>query len=408
MDFEKAVPENVRKKLIPNVVGWIPLPTPGTLAHLAAGLPDVVPLSKGDVGFSTPEHIREAAKRAIDTGQTGYTYLRELRVAITEKLARDNGISAGPDDEIVVSDGCHAILAQVFGALVGPGDEVVMGSPDLYFHNHTLVRGGTPIFVNVHEARGFHLDPDVVATVITPRTKVIALTTPDGPVGAVHTRADLEKIAALAQAHDLLVIADEIYEKINYDTVPHFSIASLPGMRERTITINGFSKGYAMTGWRVGYAVVPAHLILAVRAVNALHTIQLNFAGQYAAIEAVRGPQDFIARNVAEYQRKMRLLAAGINGIDGLSMSFPEATYYGWVNISALGVEPHDFARHCLLAQRVSVLPGTNFWGEGGRDYIRVSCSAPEDTLREGLRRLEMAVRSLRAEGLAAPAAAAR
>jgi aspartate/methionine/tyrosine aminotransferase len=149
MDFDRAIPEHIREVVIPNVAGWIPVPTPGTLGHLAASLGEVIPLSKGDVGFSTPQHICEAAKRAIDAGQTGYTYLRELRVAISEKLRRDNQIIADPDQEIVVSAGCHAILAQVFQALVGPGDEVVMASPDLYYHNQSVAHGGKPVFVNL-------------------------------------------------------------------------------------------------------------------------------------------------------------------------------------------------------------------------------------------------------------------
>lgn len=397
MDFETAIPEHIREVLIPNVLGWIPTPTPGTFSFLMSQLDDVIPLSKGDVGFVSSDHVREAAKRAIDEGHTGYTYVRDLRVAISEKLKRDNGVEADPDTEIIVSSGCHAIIAQVFRALVGPGDEVVMGSPDLYYRNNTIVRGGRPIYVPLRADRRFHLDPAEVEEAITPNTKIIAITSPDGPTGAVHRQEDLEKIAEIALENDLLIVSDEIYEKVNYGRVDHFSIASLPGMRERTITINGFSKGYAMTGWRVGYAVVPEEFMLAVQAVNALYTIRLNSIAQYAAIAAYRGPQDDVNQRVAEYERKMKILHEGINAIEGLSMHFPDGTYYGWVDISSFDMGAEDFAKHCLFTERVHVSPGpVSFYGPGAVHYVRTSCSPTEEQIREGLERLSRAVERLR------------
>jgi aminotransferase len=391
MDFEQAVPQHRRE--------WMTMrQRQRGLAALAAQYSNVVELGYGDVGFVTPEHICKAAKDAIDAGHTRYDYLKALREAIAAKLWRDNQITADPEREIIVSAGCHAILFQLFASFVGPGDEVIVGSPGSYYYGNTAFQGGTPVEVPLRETRRFRMDPDEIAAAITPRTKIIALTTPDGPVGAVHLRSDLERIAELAQRHNLLVISDEIYEKINYGETPHFSIASLPGMRERTITVNGFSKGYAMTGWRVGYAVVPAYLMPAMSAVNALNMIWLNTIAQYAAVAAYEGPQEPAAEMVEEYRRKMHILVQEINSIAGLQCQFPDATYYAWVKITALGLSAEDFGRHLLFSERVLVQPGTVF-GQGGEGYIRTSCSAPEPEMREGLRRLRRAVERLHADG---------
>lgn len=389
MDYENAVPKHIRE--------WIPTRR-NTLAQLASKMDNVVMLGYGDIGFVTPEHIREAAKQAIDEGHTRYDYLPGLRQAIADKLKRDNGFEADPNTEIIVSSGCHAILYQIFAAFVEPGDEIIMGSPGSYYYGNTLFQGGTPVEVRLHESRRFRMDPTEIAEAITAQTKFIALTTPDGPVGAVHLREDLEKVAELAQEYDLLVISDEIYEKINYGQTPHFSIASLPGMRERTFTVNGFSKGYAMTGWRVGYAVVPAHLMGAMKMVNALNTIWLNTIAQYAALAAYRGPQEPVDRMVAEYKRRMTILVDGINAIDGMYCLFPDGAYYGWPNISSYGLSSEDFAKHLLFSEHILVQPGTIF-GKGGEGYIRVSCSEPEEEMREGLQRLKRAVRRLKEEG---------
>lgn len=391
MDYTKAVPERIRK--------WVPTRR-STLAPLIRGVTeDVVSLDRGDVGFVTPEHIREAAKEAIDAGHTRYAYLPELRQAISEKLWRDNGIQADPDREIIVTCGCKGILSQTFTTLVDRWDEVIVGTPGYYdYHGSMQFHHVDPVRVPLREERGFRIDPDEIAAAITPCTKIIALTTPEGPAGAVLPQADLERIAEIAQRHDVLVMSDEIYEKINFGQTPHFSIGSLPGMGERTITINGFSKGYAMTGWRVGYAVMPEHLMPAMQKVTALNTIWLNTIAQYAAIAACRGPEEPIQEMVAEYKRRMQILVDELNAIEGIRCLFPEGTYYAWANIASFGLSSDDFARHALLSDRVKVQPGTTF-GEGGEGYIRVSCSQSEEEMREGLRRLKNAVATLASSG---------
>ncbi len=391
MNVTTAVPERVRD--------WLPLRARGRGIHrFLAARPDPIHLGQGDTAFVTPPHVREAAKRAIDEGKTFYTDLRELRVAIADKLWRDNQVVADPDTEILVSAGCHALLFQIFATFVGPGDEVVIGSPGSYYHGNTTYQGGTPVEVLLHEERGFREDPAEIEAALTPRTKIIALTTPDGPVGAVHTREDLERIAELAIEHDLLVISDEIYEKINHGRTPHFSIASLPGMRERTITVNGFSKGYSMTGWRVGYCTVPRHLAAPLKTVNALNTIFLNTPAQYAALAALTGPQEPFEEMVAEYRRRMATLVEGLNAIDGIHCLYPDATYYAFPSIRSFGLTSEEFALHLLLTENVLVQAGTVF-GVGGEGYIRTSCSAPEEEVRAGLAGLARAVERLREEG---------
>jgi aspartate/methionine/tyrosine aminotransferase len=398
MEYERAVAGRIRQ--------WIPTQDgktvrTGGMNALVAQARRIIRLGQGDVVFVTPEHVREAAKRAIDEGHTGYEYVRELRVAIADKLWHDNGITADPDQEIILSDGCHAVLFQVFNALVEPGDEVILSSPGAYYEKNTLYAGGTPVEVRLSAADGFRLDPEAVAAAITPRTKIIGVTTPGAPYGTVIPRVDLERIAALAIQHDLLVVSDEIYEKINHGQVPHFSIASLPGMRERTITVNGFSKGYAMTGWRVGYAVVPAHLMPAVAHVNALNTIWLNTPAQYAALAALRGPQEPFAANHREYTRKMKLLVEGLSAIPGIECRMPDGTYYCFPSHGMPAIKSTEFARYLMLTEGVLVQAGTIF-GRGGEGHFRSSCSEAEDELRAGLAGLARAVERLGQDGPAA------
>jgi len=396
MDFETAVSKRVRQWLPSKVSKTV---RTGGMSALVAKAERVIHLGQGDVGFATPPHVCEAAINAIDEGKTHYTYLRELRVAIAEKLKADNNVEADPDKEILVSCGAHAVIFQVLATLVGPGDEVIMSTPGAYYEKNTMFQGGTPITIPLNEAEQFRLNPDAIEDAITPRTKIIGLTTPNPPVGAILPQADLERIAELAIKHDLLVISDEIYEKINYGNKPHFSIASLPGMRERTITVNGLSKGYSMTGWRVGYAATPAHLFSAISRVNAINTIWLNTPAQYAALAALTGPQEPFEAMTTEYRRKMKILVAGLNGIDGVKCHFPDGTYYTVANISSFGITSDEFATHLFLTENVLVQAGTIF-GTGGEGLIRVSCSAPEEEMLEGIEGLARAVERLKYEGL--------
>ena len=362
---------------------------------------DVIALGSGDPSFVTPEHIREAAKRAIDEGRTHYERRMDLQEAIAEKHLKDSGFKVHPAEGIVLAHGAHQALFQTFQALVSPGDEVLLGTPGSYFEANTLVRGATPIYLPLRPERGFRLDPDDVAARITPRTRFLCLTTPEAPAGAVQTREDLSDLARIAQAHNLIVIADELYEKINFGRTPHTSIAGLPGMAERKITINGLSKGWAMTGWRVGWSAGPRALIEPIAAIYHLNNISLSAPAYWAGVAALRGPQDLVEEMVGIYARKMAHLVERVAAIPGLRARFPDGTYYLWTNLSETGLDDVSFV-HLAQSEGVRVNPGTSF-GPGGAGYVRLSCTPTEAQLEEGTRRLARAVERARSSLGSAP-----
>ncbi|MBL8116900.1 MAG: aminotransferase class I/II-fold pyridoxal phosphate-dependent enzyme [Anaerolineae bacterium] len=396
MNFETAVPARVRNWLPSKVSKTV---RTGGMSALVAQAEQVFHLGQGDVGFVTPSHVREAAIKAIEAGETRYKLLPELKEAIAQKLQTDNSIHVDPKKGLLLSDGAHAVLFQIMATLVGPGDEVIMTTPGAYYEKNTIFQGGTPVTIVLKPEDNFRLDPAAIEAAITPRTKIIGLTIPNAPTGVILSQRDVEQIAEIALRHDLLVISDEIYEKINFGNRPHVSIASLPGMAERTITVNGFSKGYAMTGWRVGYAAIPEWLFPAVDRVNALNTIWLNTPAQYAALAALTGPQEPFQEMVAEYKRRMRLVVDGLNAIDGVRCFFPDGTYYSVADIRSFGFTSEQFAGHLFLTEQVLVQAGTIF-GSGGEGLIRVSCSAPEAEILASIERFRRSVERLRDSGL--------
>jgi aspartate/methionine/tyrosine aminotransferase len=396
MDFETAVPARVREWLPSKVSKTV---RTGGMSALVAQAEQVFHLGQGDVGFVTPPHVCEAAIRAIQAGETRYKLLPELKAAIAEKFRNENGIEVDPKHGVLISEGAHAVLFQIMATLVGPGDEVIMSTPGAYYEKNTRFQGGKAVTITLKPDDHFRLDPDAIEAAITPRTKIIGLTLPNAPTGVIIPREDIERIAEIAIRHDLLVISDEIYEKINFGRKPHISIASLPGMAERTITVNGFSKGYAMTGWRVGYAAIPEWLFPAVDRVNALNTIWLNTPAQYAALAALTGPQEPFEAMVKEYERRMHLVVDGLNAIEGVRCFFPDGTYYTVADISEFDCTSEQFAGHLFLTEQVLVQAGTIFGG-GGEGLIRVSCSAPEAEILESIERFARSVQRLRETGL--------
>jgi aspartate/methionine/tyrosine aminotransferase len=368
-------------------------------AHLgrtaAAGAGPLLNIGSGDPGFVTPEHVREAAKAAIDAGRTHYERNPDLRAAIAVKLERDHAIRVDPEGGLVVTPGAHLALYDVFRAWVEAGDEVVMADPGSYYYANTVANGGVAVRVPLRPERGFRLDPDEVAAAVTPRTKVLAITNPEAPAASVHARRDLERLADVAIRHDLLVVSDELYEAITFDGVEHVSIASLPGMAERTITVNGLSKAWAMTGWRVGYAAGDARLMAPVRAVNHLNCISLNTIAQVAAHAALTGPQGFLAEARETYRRRRDRVVERVRSIDGLACAVPEGSYYVWVDMRALHVSDVRFARWCALRHGITFNPGSVF-GPAGEGFIRLSCSPSEAVLESGLDALAAAVAEVR------------
>lgn len=357
----------------------------------------ILHLEIGEPDFPTPAHIREAACRALAEGYTHYTPaagLPEVREAIARYVSRTRGVPVDPE-EVVVTPGAKPILAFSVLALVEPGDEVVYPDPGFPIYE-SVIRwaGGRPVPLRLREEDDFRVDPDELRRVLTPRTKLVILNSPHNPCGSVLSREDVEAIAEVCLARDLAVLSDEIYSRIVYEG-QHYSIASVPGMQERTILLDGFSKTYAMTGWRLGYGVMPRSLAQAVTKlvvnVNSCATAFVQMAG----VAALEGPQDDVDRMVAEFRRRRDVVVAGLQRIQGITCSVPRGAFYAFPNAQALDPDGEAFAAFLLHQAGVAVLPGTSF-GEGGRGYLRISYATSLENLEEALGRIEAAARAFR------------
>ncbi|HEX3264380.1 MAG TPA: pyridoxal phosphate-dependent aminotransferase [Candidatus Limnocylindrales bacterium] len=362
----------------------------------------IVYLQIGEPDFDTPANVREAAKQALDDGLTHYppyAGLPELRAAIAEDMTARRGFTAKPEN-VFVTVGGKGVMVYAIMALVDPGDEVIVPDPGYpIYESITRFVGGTPVSIPIRQSNDFRLDVDELASLISPRTKLLVLNSPANPTGGVLTRGDIERIAELAQRNDLVVLSDEIYSRILYDGAEHVSIASLDGMAERTITLDGFSKTYAMTGWRMGYAVVPDWLIKAYSQL-VINTISgVTAFAQAGAIEAIRGPQAEVDAMVKEFSARRDLIVNGLNEIPGFDCLRPQGAFYVFPDISETGMSGADLADKLLHEAGVCVLAGTAFGGVGER-HIRISYANSRENLTEALRR----IRAFVAAGAAAPA----
>jgi aspartate/methionine/tyrosine aminotransferase len=362
----------------------------------------IVYLQIGEPDFDTPANVREAAKQALDDGLTHYppyAGLPELRAAIAEDMTARRGFTAKPEN-VFVTVGGKGVMVYAIMALVDPGDEVIVPDPGYpIYESITRFVGGTPVSIPIRQSNDFRLDVDELASLISPRTKLLVLNSPANPTGGVLTRGDIERIAELAQRNDLVVLSDEIYSRILYDGAEHVSIASLDGMAERTITLDGFSKTYAMTGWRMGYAVVPDWLIKAYSQL-VINTISgVTAFAQAGAIEAIRGPQAEVDAMVKEFNARRDLIVDGLNEIPGFDCLRPQGAFYVFPDISETGMSGADLADKLLHEAGVCVLAGTAFGGVGER-HIRISYANSRENLTEALRR----IRAFVAAGAAVPA----
>jgi aspartate/methionine/tyrosine aminotransferase len=355
----------------------------------------VIHLEIGEPDFDTPANVRAAAKKALDEGATHYppfAGIADLRAAIAEDSTARKGFAVDPS-QVFVTVGGKGVMVYAILALVDPGDEVIVPDPGYpIYESITRFVGGTPVPIPIRMENEFRLDVDELASLITPKTKLLVINSPANPTGGVLTPNDIERIAELAVRHDLIVLADEIYARILYDGAVHLSIASLPGMAERTIVLDGFSKTYAMTGWRLGYAIVPPALIKAYGTLI-INTISGATAfAQVGAIEALRGPQDAIDAMVAEFRARRDLVVDGLNEIPGLRCLKPQGAFYVFPEISATGLSGAELADRLLHDAGVCVLAGTAFGGLG-TNHIRISYANSRDNLAEALRRIDSFVR---------------
>jgi len=364
---------------------------------IAEGLEDVIAMGRGDPDFHTPPHIVEAAKRAIDADQHHYTPphgLPQLREAIATNLRRFD-LDYTPA-EIAVTAGVQEAIMLCMLAFVDAGDEVLITSPRFTTYDTAVhLCGGTPVPVPTYERDDFALMPGEIEARITDRTKLLVLVSPNNPTGAVTPPEVIRQIAELARKHDLLVISDEIYADLVYDGAEHLSIGSLPNMKERTITLNGFSKTYAMTGWRVGYLAGPADLVEAIT--EPRHTLSINTStpSQHAALAALTGPQDALHEMRNAYAERRAYLMTAFDDL-GLSYGFPGGAFYLYTNVSSSGQGAADFCLRLLREGRVMIFPGAMF-GDEQDAYVRVSYLQPMDRIREAVERIGIVLDSSRA-----------
>lgn len=357
--------------------------------ELAQGKKDVINFGVGEPSFPTPRVICDAAKRALDEGYTHYSSnlgFMDLREAVAGKLARENRIPVSPD-QIMITLGAAQALFIAFFALLNEGDEVIVLEPAFNVYA-SVVRfcGGNPIGVSLDEASGFHVDFDRLRRAVTERTRGIVVNSPHNPTGCVLREQEIHDIAALAMRHDLWVISDEVYEKIVYDGNRHISIASLPGMSERTITVNSFSKAFAMTGWRIGYLAAPTPIIEQLLKVHQNSVACANTIAQRAALAALEHSATIGEEMRAIYTRLRDAFLLGVRKIPTAVFQKPEGTFYAVVRTESTGRDSAALAAHLLESEGIVVVPGTGF-GSSFVNFIRFSYCIPEDRIREGLAR---------------------
>jgi aspartate aminotransferase len=366
---------------------------------------DVVNFSAGEPDFDTPEHIKSAAIEALRKGMTKYTDVKgtePLRVAIVNKYAQEYGLTYRKED-VLVSCGAKHSLYNLLQAVINPGDEVLIPAPYwVSYADMALLAGGIPKLIPTSEATSFRIKPEQLQAALTPKSRVFVLNSPCNPTGATYSRDELLAIGAVLERHDCLVFADDIYEKIVYDGFQvHNLVALCPSLRERTLIINGVSKTYAMTGWRIGYAIGAADIIAAAAKIQSQSTSNPTSIAQAAALQAISGPQEEVAAMVRQFQERRNVIVETLNSIAGVRCLKPEGAFYVFPNISALigksaGAKrlasPCDVADYFLEEAKVAVVPGEDF---GSREHIRFSYATSLKDIETGCARIRAAVNKL-------------
>ncbi len=385
-----------------------PSPTLATVAKAKAmkaqGI-DVVDFGVGEPDFDTPENVKQAGIKAIQAGFTKYTPAGgtdELKDAVIEKLKKDNGLQY-EKSQVLISCGAKHSLYNIAEALFDPGDEIIIPSPYwVSYPDQALLNDAKPVIVETTEKEGFKLSAKKLEKAVTKKTKALILNSPSNPTGLAYDRKTLEEIAAVAVRHGVTVISDEIYEKLIYDGFQHISIASLgPEIKDLTIVVNGVSKSHSMTGWRIGYAAGPKDVITAMANIQSQSTSNPASISQKAAVEALRGPQDFIKTMNAEFDKRRKYMVERLNSIPGVSCLMPVGAFYAFPNVSKLygksanrkTIESSsDLSNHLLEDAKVALVSGDAF---GADAYIRLSYATSMESIRKGLDRIEAAVNAL-------------
>lgn len=356
---------------------------------IAATMPDVISLGVGEPDFVTPENIRQAGIASIQRGDTHYTSnygTLELRQAVADMIARRYGVTYDPHHEVMVTVGVSEGIDAAMRALLDEGDEVVLPDPGyVAYEADVMFAGGKVVPVPTSVEDQFEVKASAIEAVLTPRTKVILLGNPNNPTGAVIGREELEKIGKLAVEHDLVVLSDEVYSRLVYGD-EHVSIAALPGMRERTILVDGFSKAYAMTGWRVGYVCAPTHILEAMLKVHQYAIMCAPTMSQAAALEALLHGEEHVRAMVASYDERRKIIVDGFNRI-GLTCYEPRGAFYAFPSIARTGMSSDDFAEKLLFEEQVAVVPGSAF-GAAGEGFVRCTYCTAREQIEEALARI--------------------
>ena len=350
----------------------------------------IIHLEIGEPDFDTPVHIRDAAKQALDDGFTHYGASAgqlELREAIAKHQTERQGYEVSPD-RVIVTPGGKPVMFFTIMALVEEGDEVIYPNPGFPIYE-SMIRymGGTPVPMQLNEETGYNADIDKLRSLITPRTKLLIVNSPNNPCGSVIPESDLEEIAQMAVENDLTLMADEIYKDMYYGDQEHVSITKFPGMVERTVILDGFSKSYAMTGWRLGYGVFPEFLVEPVTRLMTNSVSCTSVFSQMAAIAALEGPQESVGVMMEEFTKRRDLVVEGLNSLPGVTCPTPKGAFYAFPNITGTGLSSHEFAEKAMYEAGVALLAGTAF-GEFGDGYVRISFANSQENLREAIKRL--------------------
>jgi len=357
---------------------------------LVANTKGVISLGVGEPDFVTPWHIREACVYSLEKGYTMYTSnygLPELRKEIASYLLKNYEVEYNPDNEIIVTIGASEAVDIALRTLVSPGDEVLIPEPCYVSYSPcTVLAGGKPVTIKTNAANGFKLTPQQLEASITAKSKVLVLCYPNNPTGAIMTKEDLQAIAKVIEKHNLIVISDEIYSELTYQG-KHTSIASLPGMKDRTILVNGFSKAFAMTGWRIGYVCAPKELIAAMVKIHQYTIMCASIMAQKAAIEALQNGRPQVNHMVSQYNYRRRLIVSRLNEI-GLSCFEPKGAFYVFPSIKITGMSSDEFAEKLLAEEKVAVVPG-NAFGTSGEGHIRISYASSLQQINEALNRID-------------------
>ncbi|MGF6952416.1 aminotransferase [Neobacillus sp. B4I6] len=362
------------------------------ITHMEIGRPD----------FDTPQHIKDAANTALQQGNVHYTSnsgTLEFREAIAEKLKRENGIIVDPQKEVVVTVGCKEAIFNLIFAFINPGDEVLIPDPAWLEYQYIVeLAGGIAVSVPLLEENEFLLNPNDVRDRVTDKTKMILINSPHNPTGAVLPESYLKELADIAIKNDLLVVSDEIYEKLIYDGEKHISMATLPGMFERTITINGFAKAYAMDGWRLGYAAGPAVLIQPILKMHQYNTSCATSFAQFGGTAAYRGTQAPVEIMVKAFDERRKLLVSRLNEFPGVNCVVPKGAFYAFPSFKELGLPSTEIATILLREAHIACVPGSAF-GNHGEGYIRMAYSTSYDKIEQAMDRMQKVIKNLRVKG---------